>query len=652
MATSKTARVVLTDHPWTDLDLERAIIEGAGFELVAGPVSAPAANRVEELVASADPQAILTCWAKVSRTAIASPRDLRIVARLGVGIDNIDVEAATLRGAWVTNVPDYCVTEVADHAVGLVLACERGIVRLDRDVRSNGWHVPSFVPRRIGALVIGLIGYGRIGRASAARFQALGCRVIAADPFAAPSAGGAQIVPLTQLQDEADVIVLHVPLTEHTHRMVDRAFIAACRGKPLIVNVSRGGLVNNHALEAALDEGLLRGAALDVIDGEPEPPPSLLQREDVIVTPHVAYLSGEALLELRRSACEEVVRVLRGDAPKHPRNTPARLATSVAAGTTAPNVGVALPGGVSSDIRLVQGPDGPIVVKTALGRLKVAAEWLSDPARSMTEVAALQAAARLIGEQAVPRLVWWHPEDHSFAMRPVDVRLRNWKQDLLAGRIDPATARQAGFLLARLHRRSMDEPELAEVFASRTFFHELRIEPFFNRVASRLPHLSHAIRRIVAAMENNRIALVHGDYSPKNILADGADIVILDFEVTHWGDPRFDVAFCLAHLLLKGARREADSAAFRLAREMFLDGYAAAAGPAPDDADLVALIGCLVMARLRGDSPVDYQGDIDEDAVRLLAEAMILQPCASARLGMAPFDPDFTDLVIAGKFAR
>ena len=132
------ARVVLTDHPWADLDIEREIIAGAGYELVSGPVVAGSADEVTQLVSEADPLAILTCWAPVPESAIAAAPNLAIVARMGVGLDNIDVAAASARGAWVTNVPDYCVGEVADHAIALLLASERCVVGLDRAVRHQG----------------------------------------------------------------------------------------------------------------------------------------------------------------------------------------------------------------------------------------------------------------------------------------------------------------------------------------------------------------------------------------------------------------------------------------------------------------------------------------------------------------------------------
>jgi D-3-phosphoglycerate dehydrogenase / 2-oxoglutarate reductase len=127
--------VVLTDHPWPDVAVEREIIESAGYGLIAGPITAGSAVQTEALIAQHDPLAIMTCWAQVSARAIASPRELRIVARMGVGLDNIDIPSATARGAWVTNVPDYCVEEVSDHVVALLLSAWRGVITLDRQAK-------------------------------------------------------------------------------------------------------------------------------------------------------------------------------------------------------------------------------------------------------------------------------------------------------------------------------------------------------------------------------------------------------------------------------------------------------------------------------------------------------------------------------------
>ena len=604
-------RVLLTDHPWEDLDVERGILEPAGLELVAGPQVAGNASEIEAMSRAFDPQAIITCWAPVSAAAIAAPKELKVVARLGVGLDNIAVEFATERGAWVTNVPDYCVEEVSDHAIALLLAHARGIARLDAATKKHGWSSDGGNLQRISELCVGLVGYGRIGRATARKLRGFGCAVMAnapsfrhADDFCRPAS-------LNDIQQLADVIILHAPLSSATRNMIDDAFLEGCRRRPLLINVSRGGLVDNAALLSALERKLLRGAALDVIDGEPTPPQEILSREDVIVTPHVAFASTASVEELRRRACEEVVRVLKGELPQHPCNSPRH--------------GVSLDGGVASDIRIVEAPGGPIVVKQALAKLKVTADWRSDPSRSSVEVAALKAFAGLIGSQSVPRVLWSDESRNTFAMNLIDRRFRNWKKDILSGHVDPATARSAGELLGKAHSESTQRTDLRDRFANTTYFQQLRVEPFFERVAEKLPSLSATIAGVVEGMARRRVALVHGDFSPKNILASGAEIVILDFEVTHWGDPHFDIAFCLSHLLLKAHRVQADAAAVLNLARVFIDGYAAS-GPEVDSSHLAKLTGCLILARLEGASPVDYRADLKEGLVRALAIEMMTTP--------------------------
>lgn len=608
-------RVLLTDYPWPDCDVERDIVEAAGFDLVTGPREAAPAAEIARLAAANDPVAILTCWAPVSAEAIAAPTDLRIVARMGVGLDNIDIAAATARGAWVTNVPDYCVEEVSDHAIALTLAWLRGVVVLDREVKRGLWQPGGAKVARFRVLTVGLVGLGRIGRATARKLSGFGCRVIAADPSPHEPPPGVEIVSLEALRAEADVIVLHVPLLDATRHLVDDAFIAGCRKRPLLVNVSRGGLVDNDALLRGLDSGQLGGAALDVVEGEPSPPAALVGRPDVIVTPHVAFLSPVSLLELRRRSTEEVVRVLRGAPPHFPCNAPT-IDESV------------LGGGVASDIRIVDTIAGKIVVKEALPELKVDAHWRSDPARSLVEADALRTIAELLGEGAVPKVLWTDAEKHRFGMELVDPRLRNWKLDLLDGRIDLATASRAGEILGQLHGRSARRADVAERFASRQFFEELRIRPYFERIAERNPALAPAVHQAINDMrESAEQALVHGDFSPKNLLADGGDVVLLDCEVAHWGDPRFDLAFILSHLSLKAMRRDADAARFADAADALLAGYRAE-GPAVIDAHLVRLVGCLILARLEGDSPVDYLDTLDTATAKRVAVGMIENPTA------------------------
>lgn len=289
--------------------------------------------------------------------------------------------------------------------------------------------------------------------------------------------------------------------------------------------------------------------------------------------------------------------------------------------------GIPLEGGVASDVRVIDTPDGPLVVKKALAKLKVAADWFSDPSRSMIEVAAIQAFGSVGGTETVPEIVWVRPDENCFAMRLVAPRLRNWKTDLLDGRIDLATAARVGEILGLFHSRSAQRPELARRFDDLQFFHELRVEPFFDHVAEQKPHLAPRIREITAAMLGRRQALVHGDYSPKNILADGGDAVILDFEVTHWGDPRFDVAFCLAHLMLKSALVGGHPAKLGAAIQTFLDGYRAKGLPIVD-AGLAHVTACLLLARLFGKSPADYLARLDSGAIEAKANELLAMKAA------------------------
>ncbi|MDP6590843.1 MAG: C-terminal binding protein [Alphaproteobacteria bacterium] len=316
------ATVLQTDFAWPDMDIERAVIEGAGHSLVGGPSEALPAERIEALVAEHDPEAIMTCWAEVSAAAIASPTRLAIVQRIGVGLDNIAVEAATARGAWVANVPDYCVEEVSDHAVAMIMGWLRGVVPFDREVKAGRWNPAAAQLRRAANLTAGILGYGRIGRASARKLAGIGLTVLANDIAPPADPGPAQLAEMDELLARSDIILVHLPLTPDTEHLVDAAFLARMRPGSLLVNVSRGPVVDCEALIEALEAGPLSAAALDVVEGEPDPPAALVARADVVATPHVAFSSDASLAELRRRSAEEVVRVLAGQPPENPCNAP------------------------------------------------------------------------------------------------------------------------------------------------------------------------------------------------------------------------------------------------------------------------------------------------------------------------------------------
>jgi D-3-phosphoglycerate dehydrogenase len=319
-----THTILLTDYAWPEDSVERGIIEAAGMRLVAGPADPAPAAAIESLARECQPSAILTCWAQVSAAAIEAAKPLRIVARLGVGLDNIAVDTATARGIWVTNVPDYCVEEVSDHAVGFALAWTRGIVHFDREVRSGRWAPASAQLRRLAELTCGIVGFGRIGRATARKLAAFGCRLLAHDPYPSAPVPGVESIDLDSLLSRSDIVIVHAPLTPATHHLIDAKRLALMRPGGLLINVSRGAVVDTDAVVQALQQGRLSAAGLDVLESEPAVPQALLVQPGAMLTPHVAFSSDASLLELRRRAAQEVVRVLNGERPQEPRNAPAR----------------------------------------------------------------------------------------------------------------------------------------------------------------------------------------------------------------------------------------------------------------------------------------------------------------------------------------
>lgn len=262
MTLSSRPVVLLTDYAWPDFELERRILEEASFRLHVVSKEPADAETTARHVREQQAAAILTCWARVSAQAMAASTQLRIVARLGVGLDNINVAAATDRGVWVTNVPDYCIEEVSDHALGMVLAWTRGLLTLDAQVRAGVWAPSGARLRRLANLTCGIVGYGRIGRRTAEKLsQGFGARVLACTPIPPATDPFVEFVKLEALLARSDVVILHAPLTEQTRHLIDRQTLAQMRPGALLVNVSRGGLVDSEAVAEALNSGHLGGAA-------------------------------------------------------------------------------------------------------------------------------------------------------------------------------------------------------------------------------------------------------------------------------------------------------------------------------------------------------------------------------------------------------
>ena len=255
----------------------------------------------------------------IDATLLASAPNCRVVATYGIGTDNIDLEAARAAGVIVANVPDYCQDEVADHTIGLWLALERRIVRADAMVRSGAWDEAALVPiRRLRGLVFGLVGFGRIARQVALRARGFGLSVMAYDPMVDRVDAALDFVELATdleaLLKAADIVSLHVPLGPETHRLIDAEAISLMKPSALLINTARGGLTDELALIEALRSGRLAGAALDVYEDEGGATP--FHGSDVVnlvLTPHIAFLSTEAVIAAKQGAAEAIVQVLSDD---------------------------------------------------------------------------------------------------------------------------------------------------------------------------------------------------------------------------------------------------------------------------------------------------------------------------------------------------
>ncbi|HXF67023.1 MAG TPA: C-terminal binding protein [Burkholderiales bacterium] len=309
------AKVVLTDYVWESLDVERKTLEGVA-ELVPLQTKKP-----EEFIAEArDCDALLNTYAgPITAEVMAQMPKCKIIARYGIGVDTIDVEAATRAGIIVTNNPTYCIEEVAEHTMALVLACARKVAFYDRLVRAGRWEVPPGKPMyRLVGRTLGLVGFGNIARQVAVRAAAFGMKVLYFDPFVKEGQFDApgRKVGFEELLAESDFVSVHPPLTRETRGMINDQAFSRMKPSAFLVNCSRGPVVDTAALVRALDAKKIAGCALDTVDPEPLPDPHPLRgRENVILNPHVAWYSEQAMVGLQAGAPAEVRRVLTGEWP-------------------------------------------------------------------------------------------------------------------------------------------------------------------------------------------------------------------------------------------------------------------------------------------------------------------------------------------------
>lgn len=300
---------------YLDVDTERAVLAETGAILIDARMLPD--DEVRRLALTAD--AILTDYFPCDAALVDAMAHCRVIASYGVGFDQIDVPAADAAGIVVTNNPAYCVDEVAEHTVALILSSLRRIPSYDRHVRAGGWdYTAQPAPQRIRHTTVAVIGYGKIGRAVAALARAIGFTVVVHDPFL-PDDVDAAVTTLDDAVRSADVLTLHMPLSPQTRRFIGARELALLRPTAGVVNTARGGILDQRALADALTHRRLAWAALDALDPEPpEPADALLALDQVTLTPHAAFYSNEALQAAQLNAAMEVRRVLTGGAPSHP----------------------------------------------------------------------------------------------------------------------------------------------------------------------------------------------------------------------------------------------------------------------------------------------------------------------------------------------
>lgn len=309
--------IAITDHVFHGVEPELAAAEALGAELRVGQCRTP--EDAMEITRDAD--AVLNCYAPMPTSVIENLERCKIIARYGIGVDTVDLAAATRKGIAVTNVPEYCIDEVSDHALALLLGWARKVVVANRAVRSGSWQLADVTPiRRLSGQTLGLVGLGKIALRLAAKAQALGLRVIGFDPYVPPERVAPLNIAAVSLDDvlsQSDFISVHAPLTPETRGMLNAEAFAKMKPTGVVINTARGLLIDEAALISALTEQRIAGAALDVTPTEPPPADSPLRTlENVILTPHIAYYSEESLRDLQQEAVDEVLRALRGEPQK------------------------------------------------------------------------------------------------------------------------------------------------------------------------------------------------------------------------------------------------------------------------------------------------------------------------------------------------
>jgi len=309
-------KVVVTDWTFPDLKIEEQILGPDNVSLVAEKCQ----NEADLIALVSDADAVITQFARINAAVVGAMKKARVIVRYGVGVDNVDLEAAQSRGIPVCNVPDYCIDEVADQTLAFILASTRQIVPNALHVRAGNWTLatPLASMQPLRSLTVGVIGFGRIGREVAQRLAVFKCRVLVFDPFVPATeirkASAEAAESFERLLSESDIVTLHCPSTPQTRRMFNAEAFGKMKAGAIFVNVGRGDLADSTALTATLQAGRLGGAAVDVFDPEPIPADHpILKLPNVILSAHIASASPAAVRKLRESAANIALKAIRGD---------------------------------------------------------------------------------------------------------------------------------------------------------------------------------------------------------------------------------------------------------------------------------------------------------------------------------------------------
>ncbi len=306
-------KVVISDYVWPNIEIEKKFFKSKNIDLV---VSNNKSDLKKQII---DADGLLFCFESIDEDILRSSKNLKVAQRYGIGVDNIDINVATELGVVVANIPDYCIDEVSDHAMSMILSLNRLLSRDSDLVKKGMWNEIKKDKRvyRLSQSTLGLLGFGRIGRRISEKAVSFGLKVIAYDPYLKEKdIDGVEIHSLNKVLKESNIISLHLPLTEQTEHIIDNEQFNLMNDDTILINVSRGGLINEEALIENLNNGKIRGAGLDVIETSTDKSNKLFSFDNVIITPHTAFFSQESSEELQLRSSKQLFDVLNGIKPK------------------------------------------------------------------------------------------------------------------------------------------------------------------------------------------------------------------------------------------------------------------------------------------------------------------------------------------------